>query len=960
MPLAQVSASDYSKVVAMAIRLIRVVAFASLLVVLFPSLAHSQTQAIVAGFNSTTLPRNDDGSTGPVPIGFAINLFGVTVDRLHVNNNGNVTFSEALSEFTPFPLLATDRLIIAPFFADVDTSAAGDAVTYGVGTYEGRPAFGANWINVDYFSSSTSHSNRNSFQLILVSRADRRAGDFDIVFNYGQIRWETGQASGGDASGRGGDSARAGFAIGRGAPGSAVELVGSATNGALLDGNLLALTSNRRGSVINGRYVYEIRGSDAAAQVGALTPFANAPSQSAVASGNGRFVVFQTMATNLASGSPQGVSQILRVDTQTGAVTRISVDNGGTAINGNATEPTVSNDGNFVVFVAPAAVPQSLLGERRKSREARLKTSGSALMLRNLLTGSTQMVAPAATAGTGTAPQIAANGNALVLTRETTNASEGQVGQRNVYLLPLIRNGNAVTPGPERCVTCKSVAANGTDTSTNSNGVAGKPSISADGAWVAFETTAKNTLASTPAACPNSGTNMVLRNMLTGVMMPISAPAAGGSCGAAGANSTGGDIDLSGLRVAFETDLPLVPSDANSIRDVYVFNVAERVVERVSQTAAGASANGASTQATMSGDGRFVGFVTAATNLDPTSADTNAVADLVVVEVEEKRVSRLATTDAGQQTDGAANRPSFNFDGSRLSFDSAAGNLAAGAVPGQLGVYQRANPLAISNPELLSATWWDPRESGWGLFTVDQGSVLATGWFTYDSDGEPAWFLLTPSGRGADGSYSGAIERYTGVPFDRTPGNAAEASSILGQASLRFSGTEQLNLTYTVNGTTQTKTLSRFPFGTSELRCTASPTPSRATATNFSDLWWGGATRPGWGLHMSHLDNSLFATWYTYDSDREPVFIVAVTARQPNGTFTGSLFRQPNGTPFLQINGQPAAGAPSALGTATLSFSDGETGTFTTVLGGVTQTKSISRLQFGGTATVCATAAPTR
>jgi len=111
---------------------------------------------------------------------------------------------------------------------------------------------------------------------------------------------------------------------------------------------------------------------------------------------------------------------------------------------------------------------------------------------------------------------------------------------------------------------------------------------------------------------------------------------------------------------------------------------------------------------------------------------------------------------------------------------------------------------------------------------------------------------------------------------------------------------------------------------------------------------------------MSHLDNSLFATWYTYDSDREPVFIVAVTARQPNGTFTGSLFRQPNGTPFLQINGQPAAGAPSAVGTATLSFSDGETGTFTTVLGGVTQTKSISRLQFGGTATVCATAAPTR
>ncbi|MGQ0801901.1 MAG: hypothetical protein ACT4NL_17525, partial [Pseudomarimonas sp.] len=72
------------------------------------------------------------------------------------------------------------------------------------------------------------------------------------------------------------------------------------------------------------------------------------------------------------------------------------------------------------------------------------------------------------------------------------------------------------------------------------------------------------------------------------------------------------------------------------------------------------------------------------------------------------------------------------------------------------------------------------------------------------------------------------------------------------------------------------------------------------------------------------------------------------------------LCPQPNGTPFLQINGQPAAGAPAAVGTATLTFSNGETGTFTTVLGGVTQTKAITRLQFGTTATVCSTVAPTR
>ncbi|HVJ63146.1 MAG TPA: M64 family metallopeptidase, partial [Tahibacter sp.] len=41
--------------------------------------------------------------------------------------------------------------------------------------------------------------------------------------------------------------------------------------------------------------------------------------------------------------------------------------------------------------------------------------------------------------------------------------------------------------------------------------------------------------------------------------------------------------------------------------------------------------------------------------------------------------------------------------------------------------------------ELRTATWWDPAESGWGLFTIDQGNLLAPGWFTYDLDGEPTW-----------------------------------------------------------------------------------------------------------------------------------------------------------------------------------------------------------------------------
>lgn len=124
-----------------------------------------------------------------------------------MNNNGNITFNAPLGTFTPFDLLSTATPIIAPFFADVDTSSHGMPVTYDTGTIAGRPAFVVNWIDVDYFSSNPAHGDQlNTFQLVLIDRSDIAAGDFDIEFNYGEIVWETGNASGG-TNGLGGSSA---------------------------------------------------------------------------------------------------------------------------------------------------------------------------------------------------------------------------------------------------------------------------------------------------------------------------------------------------------------------------------------------------------------------------------------------------------------------------------------------------------------------------------------------------------------------------------------------------------------------------------------------------------------------------------------------------------------------------------------------------------------------------------
>jgi hypothetical protein len=223
--------------------------------------ASADAGAIVSAAECTehVLEANDDGSTPEVRLPFGIRFYDDSFERLYVNNNGNVTFDAPLSTYTPFGLAATQRQIIAPFFADVDTRAGGsDRVRYGWGdtTYEGRQAFCVNWLNVGYYNG---HADKlNSFQLLLVRREDTGSGNFDIVFNYGTVNWETGDASGG-SGGLGGAPARAGFSNGTGTAGSSYELPGSGVTTAFLDGSPGGLARTATGSAVPGRHVFQVR-----------------------------------------------------------------------------------------------------------------------------------------------------------------------------------------------------------------------------------------------------------------------------------------------------------------------------------------------------------------------------------------------------------------------------------------------------------------------------------------------------------------------------------------------------------------------------------------------------------------------------------------------------------------------------------------------------------------------------
>jgi hypothetical protein len=236
---------------------------------------------------ANVLPANDDNSTGLISLPFMINFYGRHFSGLYVNNNGNVTFNEALRQWTPYRFSEASRPIMAPFLADVDTrggkreeggggggggtadvvrssvtgspsrnegeSGVSGLTSYGDTTFEGRPAFCVDWPYVGYYYKHT--DKLNDFQLMLVNRSDIAPGDFEMIFNYDQVQWETGDFNGG-SDGLGGTSAAVGFSNGAG---ETFEFPGSRKPGELLDSNTsTGLIYGDRGSAVPGRYIFDV------------------------------------------------------------------------------------------------------------------------------------------------------------------------------------------------------------------------------------------------------------------------------------------------------------------------------------------------------------------------------------------------------------------------------------------------------------------------------------------------------------------------------------------------------------------------------------------------------------------------------------------------------------------------------------------------------------------------------
>jgi hypothetical protein len=213
-----------------------------------------QPQAVCQG---DKVSPSDDELSPKVNLPFTVNFKGRQFSSLWVNNNGNVTFDDAFSDYTPKPFEQVRSPIIAPWWADTDTRKAGSGqVRYGNGTVQGRRAFCVDYDQVGYYDR---HIDKlNSFQLYIVDRGDVAPGAFDIVFQYKKLTWETGDASDG-SNGLGGTSAGVGYSNGTGDPGAFLEVNGSRRPGAFLDTSPTGLSRTSTNSNQPGLHVFPVR-----------------------------------------------------------------------------------------------------------------------------------------------------------------------------------------------------------------------------------------------------------------------------------------------------------------------------------------------------------------------------------------------------------------------------------------------------------------------------------------------------------------------------------------------------------------------------------------------------------------------------------------------------------------------------------------------------------------------------
>ncbi|MGN6134152.1 MAG: PKD domain-containing protein [Aureliella sp.] len=377
---------------------------------------------------------------------------------------------------------------------------------------------------------------------------------------------------------------------------------------------------------------------------------ANAASSEPAISANGQYVVFSSLASDLVPGDTNNCRDVFVKDLTDGSIVRVSTDSEQQQADKQSSEPTISADGRYVAFTSSATnlVPGD--------------TNGVAdVFLKDLETGITSRLSIDALGvevdGPSFQPWLSADGSTVAFASLGDIMANGSANERRQIFVRKL-GALAVTP--------VSVNAQG----NFGNGDSYQPALSTDGTIVAFHGDATDLV----EGDVNLQSDIFVKNLATEEMTRIGSSSLHsqnwGSSYAASISSDGGRIAF------FSYASDLIEGDTNDKGDVFVMDFETHQLSRISVADDGSEADGDSYQPTLSADGRYVSFYSAASQL--TMQDDNGVPDVFVKDLDENRLTLVSTTSENAQADNVSSQPILSGDGQHVAFVSFAANLVDG------------------------------------------------------------------------------------------------------------------------------------------------------------------------------------------------------------------------------------------------------------------------------------------
>jgi Tol biopolymer transport system component len=229
-----------------------------------------------------------------------------------------------------------------------------------------------------------------------------------------------------------------------------------------------------------------------------------------------------------------------------------------------------------------------------------------------------------------------------------------------------------------------------------------------------------------------SATLLSVRASPPPMMFPIGRVSLAHDGSEANGYSDSGYPSLDGNLVAFGSSASnLVAGDTNSDSDIFVRDVTAGTTERVSVDSSGAEADDDSYQPKMTPDGRYVVFMSEATNLVP--GDTNGARDIFVRDRLADTTTRINVSSAGVEAndDSFINGGTISANGRLVVFHSRATNLVAGDTNGFMDVFVHDRSSGITSRISVTDTG---AEANFDCYTADispDGAYIA---FHTDAD----------------------------------------------------------------------------------------------------------------------------------------------------------------------------------------------------------------------------------